>query len=514
MLNTRFSVEGIDACMSKIVHIKLILILVCISLFCLSLSVNAEKFNMSYLYGNFNYSNLVNRTFISDMHDKGVKVVPFLSNHWDRELGRLALYNAESLSSQIADAVKKYDLDGVNVDIENVTAVDRDDYTKLVRLLREKLPEDKSVSVAVAANPYGWTSGWHASYDYAELAKYADYLMIMAYDEHYESGEVGPVASIDFVEKSIQYALTKIDKSKVVIGIPFYGRYWKNGASYGGYGVSLTKIDEIVNSYESQVEFDEKTQSVKATVTIKAADKKPVINGRTLYEGEYTFWYENEDSIKAKLALVNKYDIKGSGSWSLGQELGSTWDYYKEVLDGISDVYVEGFVDVLEDFWAKDAIRYVKQNGYMKGKTTSYFGAKDYLTRAEMAMIIVRILGKTDEQVNTVSYSVTYGHWAQNEIEVVRKLGIMQGGTSDKFRPNDYITREEAAKVFALLDVKNNQNLEEVSFTDVSEARWSYSYIVDIAKKGLINGYEDNTFLPTKNINRAEVATILQRAFE
>lgn len=100
--------------------------------------------------------------------------------------------------------------------------MDRDAYTDLVRLLREKLPADKEVSVAVAANPNGWTKGWHGTYNYKELAKYASYLMIMAYDESYEGGPEGPVASIGFVDRSIQYALKQgVPADKVVLGVPF-----------------------------------------------------------------------------------------------------------------------------------------------------------------------------------------------------------------------------------------------------------------------------------------------------
>ena len=82
--------------------------------------------------------------------------------------------------------MEEYDLDGINVDIENVTHEQRDAYTQLVRLLREKIPAHKEVSVAVAANPNDWQTGWHGSYDYAALAEVADHLFLMTYDEHYE----------------------------------------------------------------------------------------------------------------------------------------------------------------------------------------------------------------------------------------------------------------------------------------------------------------------------------------
>ncbi len=325
-------------------------------------SANNDRFSMSYLYGNYDYSALVNRTngslnqvapswfdlnsdgslhlntvntaFVSEMHTKGIKVVPFLSNHWDRTVGRAALTNMNALTDQLASAVIKYGLDGVNVDLENLNELDTSSYTAFVRLLRTKLGSEKTIAVAVAANPYGWTRGWQASYDYAALAQHSDYLLIMAYDESYESGPAGPVASIGFAEKSIQYALARVSKEKIVLGIPFYGRYWQTGAAYGGYGASLTKIKSIISTYQSSVTYDTASQSAKATVTIKSTDVKPVIGSRTLGAGTYTFWYENEASLRAKLALINKYDIYGVGSWSLGQETADTWTYYNEALNG------------------------------------------------------------------------------------------------------------------------------------------------------------------------------------
>ena len=97
--------------------------------------------------------------FVDAMHQRGVKVVPFLSNHWNRELGRKAIYNKVSLVAQIVSAVSQYGFDGVNIDIENLTHEDRNQYTSFIKLLRESMPPDKTVSVAVAANPYGESCG-------------------------------------------------------------------------------------------------------------------------------------------------------------------------------------------------------------------------------------------------------------------------------------------------------------------------------------------------------------------
>lgn len=280
--------------------------------------------------GSLNVNSKFDTYFISEMHKRNVKVVPFFSNHWDRALGRTALQNREDLSTQIAQVVEKYNLDGVNIDIENVTDVDRDNYTDFVRLLRQKIPANKEVSVAVAANPNGWTKGWHGSYDYQKLAQYADYLMIMAYDESYPGGPAGPVASISFAERSIQYALSKgVPRDKIVLGLPHYGRYWMEGATTGGGGITIPQVESMLNKYDSKVEYDQFSQSPKATVVIKPGDPSTVITGKTLSPGIYTIWYENEESIKAKTDLVDKYKIKGTGSWSLGQEDASIWYQFK-----------------------------------------------------------------------------------------------------------------------------------------------------------------------------------------
>lgn len=286
----------------------------------------------------------VDPNFIESMHRQGIRVVPFLSNHWNREVGRAMLQNKELAAQQIADAIARYNLDGVNVDIENVTDTDREDYTEFVRLLRTLIPSTKEVSVAVSANPNGWDAGWHGSYDYTELAKYADYLMIMAYDESYQGGDPGSVASYSWVEKSVQYALAQdVAPDKVVLGIAHFGRYWIEGQSYGGFGISNSQVETLIHRYNGTVVFDEISKTPKATITIKAGDPVTYVGGQALAPGTYTIWFENEESIRHKLELVSKYNIRGVGNWSLGQENKNVWNSYTTTLPNtvpvVSPVY-------------------------------------------------------------------------------------------------------------------------------------------------------------------------------
>ncbi len=285
--------------------------------------------------GSLKLTNQLDQYFINEMHRQGIEVVPFLSNHWDRDAGRAALQNREKLATDIAAAVERYNLDGVNVDIENVSEIDRENYTDLVRLLREKIPREKEVSVAVAANPNGWTKGWHGSYDYNKLAQYSDYLMIMAYDESWSGGPEGPVASYPWVKRSIEYAIKQgVPSEKVVLGLPFYGRYWQEGKSTGGYGISKIRIEEMINQYESTVIYDEVAKSPKAFIKIKEGEEPFKFSGTVLGPGTYHIWFENDASIQAKVSLVHDYNLKGTGSWSLGQENPSMWNNFGVWLKG------------------------------------------------------------------------------------------------------------------------------------------------------------------------------------
>ena len=320
--------------------------------------------------GNLKLTSAVSRGFVDEMHRKGIKVAPFLSNHWDRTAGRAALANRAALASQIAEAVKKYDLDGVNIDLENLTPDDRANYVDFVRLLRLALPDGKEISVAVAANPYGTSKGWQGSYDYAGLARYSDYMVIMAYDESYETGPAGPVASIPFVEKSLKYAVKNVSPDKIVLALPFYGRMWRDGGGYpNGYGVGNRTIDSLISEYKGKRYYDSASQTSYARITIGPGDRKPVIGGKALTAGTYTIWYSDEATLKRSLALVDKYDIMGASSWSLGQESANTWSYFTLWL---AWCYC---VDILYHR-ARHSIFSAYANGWVKGVSSASFAPR------------------------------------------------------------------------------------------------------------------------------------------
>lgn len=292
-------------------------------------TVSPTCFDLS-IDGRLEINDILNQDFVNDMHEREVLVTPFLSNHWGRKRAQIALNNPEILADDVVNAILKYNLDGVNVDLENLLPSDKDKLTNLVKILREKLPEEKILSVAVASNPNKFTTTWIASYDYSALSQYSDYLVLMAYDEHSSGGSEGPVASIGFVEKSIEVILESVSRDKVVLGIPLYGRYWKVGAETGGEAIIASQIEIIAKRYNSVPFYDDSTGTTTITLDIKSGEKKAYVNGKYLDEGIYRVWYENENSIMKKLDVMNKYGLRGAGLWALGNENNDFWKWYSK----------------------------------------------------------------------------------------------------------------------------------------------------------------------------------------
>lgn len=291
--------------------------------------------------GNLVVTSELTHDFVNAMKECDILVMPFLSNHWVRSKGRAAIKNADNLTNQIIAVIEEYNLDGINVDIENLTPDDREALAEFVRILREKLPNDKIISVSVAANPNEKDTGWQGSYDYKKLGEYADYLFVMTYDEHSQGGACGPVASLEFVEASINYTLEYVSKDKIVIGIPLYGRYWKEGAETGGEAVAIGAVPNLISKNKGIVKYDAQAGEAYVTFSICKPMVKSKINGVELEDGNYIIWYQNEESIKAKLNLVNKYDLLGAGVWALGQEKVEVWEYYKNELNKIPYISYE-----------------------------------------------------------------------------------------------------------------------------------------------------------------------------
>ncbi|MDR3310495.1 MAG: S-layer homology domain-containing protein [Oscillospiraceae bacterium] len=442
---------------------------------------------------------------ISDMHGKKIKVTPFMSNHWNRAQARAMLKAPAAAAAFLAAAVRDYDLDGLDIDIQNINQDDRADLTSFIALLRNALPSGKTLTVCVAPNPYNTNAGWQGGYDYAALAKHCDHVFMMTYDESYETGAPGPVASLKFVEDSVKYGLKYVAPEKLMLGIPFYGRYWAQsaGGKKGG-AWTIADIDWLAETTNAKVWYDEAKECARATIVVPAGSNLKTWGGSSIPPDTYDVWYENARSFERKLALVRKYGLKGAGSWALGQEPAYVWDNYSAWLNGLP------FSDV-KDHWAQSYIVSLAAEGLLSGHGDGTFGPEGSLTRAEAATLLCRISGLEPASAPS-AFADTAGHWANGYIAAAKSASLIDGYGGGVFKPDRAVSREEFAVMSErLLALEDTVNLTDPPFSDVSKSGnpWSNDAILILAAQGVLSGYGDGSFQPKRGVTRGESAKII-----
>lgn len=444
----------------------------------------------------------VDRSFVKYAQENNIKILPFVSNHFNRELGAKAMANREKLAAQIADAVLKYDLDGVSIDIENLSEKQRDMQTEFLRLLADKLqPRGKKVSIAVAAANKDAATGWFASYDYEAIGQIVDSVFVMAYDQHYEGGTAGPVAGYPWVKSVLDYLTAKIPREKIILGLPFYGRYWSNQQQ--GRGISYAGVQNLIEQNNAEVKWDNYQQVPYANFYDKQTNQR------------YEIWFENQYSLGKKLSLVEEYGLSGWGAWRLGQEDETFWKLIQNAgwadLAGQTPVFAY-FTDVY-NHWAKNAIEAMMKQGLISGYPNNTFRPDQYLSREELAAIMERMMKLEDTEVDPKQASslkdVASSRWSYPIIQKIRLYGFMQGYPDDTFRPANNLTRAELAAVLA-----RGFNIETirdaVPFADIN-GHWAAAAIGELQKAEVLGGYKDGTFRPDQPVTRAEAAAMLQR---
>lgn len=260
--------------------------------------------------------------YINWAHNNGYKVWASVSNNSYKDTTSEILndYNLRAnLIENIVNVAVNYNLDGINLDFENIYESDKDMFTRLVIELAPRLKElGKVLSVDVTA-PDG-SPDWSLCYDRNIIAKAADYIVFMAYDQN-GSSEVGTTAGCDWVEVNIKKFLGQegVDSSKIILGIPFYTRIWT---------VTEEKSESQVVNMRDIYSNIPQSASLEWNDSLKQNYAEFERNGKT-----YKIWIEDTESIKYKLELVNTYNLAGAAYWEKDRETDDVWGLISEMLD-------------------------------------------------------------------------------------------------------------------------------------------------------------------------------------
>ena len=257
------------------------------------------------------------KAYIQWAHDNGYKVWPSISNNsyinTTSEIMRDYKLR-QDLINRIVSLVVKYDLDGINIDFENMYAKDKSLFNRFIIELTPRLKEyGKVVSVDVTA-PDG-SENWSGCYDRHTIGKVADYIVFMGYDQN-GSGKVGTSAGYNWVEVNLQKFVgtqEDVDSSKIILGMPFYTRicYTTSSRENKALRVGMNELNKYIPS-DAKKTWDE--------------DLKQNVAEYTKNGIKYKAWIEDEASLKAKFDLVIKYDLAGAAYWKKGFEVDSIWN--------------------------------------------------------------------------------------------------------------------------------------------------------------------------------------------
>jgi spore germination protein YaaH len=254
--------------------------------------------------------------------ENNIELLALISNNFSGSIGKTLLessQNRTNLINNILNELENYKYKGVNIDLEGIYASNREHYTTFMSELYNKLnPLGYIVTASVPAktsdNP---NFTWSAAYDYSQISKYTDKIAIMTYDEHYPGGTPGPVASINWVQQVIDYAVTVIPKEKILLGTAAYGYDWsENGTK--AYGIN--GIYNLAANNNAEIKWD----SVSQTPYFNYTDSLGVY---------HSVWFENSTSLAYKLDVVNTMDLKGIAIWRLGLEDEDYWTTIKTKLN-------------------------------------------------------------------------------------------------------------------------------------------------------------------------------------
>ena len=205
---------------------------------------------------------------------------------------------------------------GLDVDFEYVPAAVRENLNCFLAKARAWMHDEgwlltSAVPAKVADDQPGLL---YEGFDFWAQGKYNDYVTLMTYDFHHQGGPPGAVAPITGVRRAVEFAMSRMPKAKILMGIPNYGYDWRIPFQQG---TSATVVQNpgavtIAARYGAGIQFDEAAKTPWFRYTEPGGQRREV-------------WFEDARSIQAKLELVRAAGIAGVSYWTVNNPFAANW---------------------------------------------------------------------------------------------------------------------------------------------------------------------------------------------
>lgn len=275
-----------------------------------------------------NISSFASLDYVNYCHNHDVEVWGMVKNmdldSTDIDINYILTHTTtrQNLVNQIVSKALQYNLDGINIDFEQLSESKIGDaYIQFLRELSIKCENNDILLSTAVYTP----AAYNSVYKYGEQTDFVDYICLMAYDQHYgqASGE-GSVAALDWVEEGVKNTLSEgVPAEQLILGVPFYTKLWKLTPTSNDSAVDTTYIIGFENLGLTSAK---KWMNNNITTPVWLEESGQYF-GEVVKSGTtYKMWLEDETSIEKKLALMQEYKLAGAAFWSSDLDNSSVWD--------------------------------------------------------------------------------------------------------------------------------------------------------------------------------------------
>lgn len=267
-------------------------------------------------------SSLASADYVKLAHEAGREVWGLIDNFNEAfdETTDLAYASVRSrIIEQLLVEAASCGMDGINVDFENLKEAGIPHYLQFLRELTSAAHAQNLVVSVDTPVPQAYTM----YYQRGEQARFVDYMIVMAYDEHFAgSEEAGSVSSLPFVQQAVEEMTRVMPADQVICGIPFYTRVWTEKFGQSAITSEVLGMDGAKNyAKENQMTETWDASLGQNVATVETSDAR------------YTIWMEDEQSMEEKLKVIQSADLAGVAEWKLGFECADVWSLISEYIE-------------------------------------------------------------------------------------------------------------------------------------------------------------------------------------